>query len=181
MRTKHSRDCNDCIHLRQGPQEQKVHHGLDTRQSVFPSYNSISELLQPYSDCNGPGNPNILWGKLWTLDIFQLLYKLGKFTKANILGVCSNITGVGVHGKRVSHEHLLARDSFVLSSIHWWTVLGRNNECGSEVKPPGLNGQLTSTSYVTSGKSRLLSVPECGVYCMETAGGLPFRVVLRIK
>lgn len=51
---------------------------------------------------------------------------------------------VGVHGKHVSREHLLAHGSFVLSSIHWWTILGRNKECGSEVRPPRLNGQLTT-------------------------------------
>lgn len=42
----------------------KMCQGPDIVQCSFFPYNSILELPKPDSDCNGPGNQGILWGKL---------------------------------------------------------------------------------------------------------------------
>lgn len=44
----------------------------------------------------------------------------------------------------VSYEHSPAIRSSVLFSIHWWTIMKRDKERDSGVRPPGLSAYLTA-------------------------------------
>lgn len=129
----------------------------------------------------GLGN-NVLFEESFKSRIYlSPLYTRKNTLRENSLYISSKITTIGVYGKRISWEHSLAIGPFFLSSIHWWTILGRDRECTLHLDHMGSMACWPLTSCVALGKSAELVVPRYSIYWMETIIGVSSTVVLRIK
>lgn len=123
----------------------------------------------------GLGN-NVLFEESFKSRIYlSPLYTRKNTLRENSLGICSKITTIGVYGKCLSWEHSLAIGPFFLSSIHWWTILGRDRECTLHLDHMGSMACWPLTSCVALGKSAELVVPRYSIYWMETIIGVSFQ------
>lgn len=108
----------------------------------------------------GLGN-NVLFEESFKSRIYlSPLYTRKNTLRENSLYISSKITTIGVYGKRISWEHSLAIGPFFLSSIHWWTILGRDRECTLHLDHMGSMACWPLTSCVALGKSAELVVPR---------------------